>query len=74
MAVRVPAKPPDRLTLMPVVLNCGRNTYFLASGENKRKVLAALRSEPESKLTEYPAARIRPSGRAVWFLDQAAGG
>jgi 6-phosphogluconolactonase len=74
VAVHAPAEPPDRLTLTPVVLNCGRNTFFLVAGENKREILAALRSEPESKLSEYPAARIRPSGRVLWFLDQAAAG
>src|SRR6266436_5103539 len=73
-AVRAPAEPPDRLTLTPVVLNCGRNTFFLVAGENKREILSALRSEPESKLSQYPAARIRPSGRVLWFLDQAAAG
>jgi 6-phosphogluconolactonase len=73
-AVHVPAEPPDRLTLTPVVLNCGRNTFFLVAGENKRGILAALRSEPDSKTSEYPAARIRSSGRVLWFLDQAAAG
>jgi 6-phosphogluconolactonase len=32
MAVHAPAEPPDRLTLTPVVLNCGRNTFFLVAG------------------------------------------
>jgi 6-phosphogluconolactonase len=73
-AVRVPAEPPDRLTLTPVVLNCGRNTFFLVAGAGKREILAALQSEPESEFSEYPAARIRPSGRVLWFLDQAAAG
>jgi 6-phosphogluconolactonase len=73
-AVRAPADPPDRLTLTPVVLNCGRHTFFLVAGENKRKILAAIRSEPDSKPSEYPAARIRPPGPVFWFLDQAAAG
>ncbi|HYL68663.1 MAG TPA: 6-phosphogluconolactonase [Candidatus Limnocylindria bacterium] len=73
-AVCVPAEPPDRLTLTPVVFNCGRNTFFLVAGEDKRKILSALRREPDSKISEYPAARIRPSGRVLWFLDQAAAG
>jgi 6-phosphogluconolactonase len=73
-AVRAPADPPDRLTLTPVVLNAGRNTFFLVAGEDKRQILAALRNESESKPSEYPAARIRPCGRVLWFLDQAAAG
>jgi 6-phosphogluconolactonase/glucosamine-6-phosphate isomerase/deaminase len=55
-----------------VVLNRGRHTFFLVAGANKREIMAALRNESDSKPSEYPAGRIRPSGRAVWFLDQAA--
>jgi 6-phosphogluconolactonase len=73
-AVRVPAEPPQRLTLTPVVLNRGRNTFFLVAGANKREILAALRAEPESEPSKFPAGRIRPAGRVVWYLDQAAAG
>jgi 6-phosphogluconolactonase len=73
-AVEVAAKPPRRLTLTPVVLNQGRNTFFLVSGADKREILAALRGEPASKASEYPAGRIQPAGRTLWFLDKAAGG
>ena len=71
-AVKVPAEPPQRLTLTPVVLNQGRNTFFLVAGENKREILAALRNEPEGEPSKYPAGRIRPAGRVIWYLDQAA--
>lgn len=74
VAVRAPAEPPLRITFTPVVLNCARNTFFLVSGENKREIIAALRNEPASQPSPYPAGRIRPSGRVVWFLDQAAAG
>jgi len=74
VAVRAPAEPPIRLSFTPVVLNQGRNTFFLVSGENKREILAALRKESDSKPSEYPAGRIRPKGRLLWFLDQAAAG
>ena len=73
-AVRAPAEPPDRLTLTPVVLNLGRNTFFLVSGANKKEILAAIRDEPESRPSVYPAGRIRPSGRVIWYLDNAAAG
>ncbi len=73
-AVTVPAEPPQRLTLTPVVLNQGRNTFFLVAGENKREILAALRNEPEGEPSKYPAGRIRPTGRVIWYLDQAAAG
>jgi len=74
VAVEAPAIPARRLTLTPAVLNCGRNTFFLVSGADKREILAALRSEPEDRSSEYPAARIRPSGRVLWFADRAAAG
>jgi 6-phosphogluconolactonase len=73
-AVTAPANPPLRLTLTPVVLNRARNTLFLVAGENKRDILAALRAEPDGKPSQYPAGRIRPSGRVLWFLDQLAAG
>ncbi len=74
MAVEAPATPPQRLTLTPVVLNRGRNTFFLVGGADKREIVAALRSEPDSKPSQYPAGVIRPEGRVLWFLDQAAAG
>jgi 6-phosphogluconolactonase len=73
--VRVAATPPNRLTFTLPVLNSSRNTYFLVAGESKRPILAALRAEPGSRPSAYPAGRIRPAdGRVLWFLDQAAAG
>ena len=73
MPVVAPAKPPNTLTFTQVVLNQSRNTYFLAAGKDKREILDAIRAEPDDKLSDYPAARIRPAdGRVIWFLDQAA--
>ncbi|HTX15548.1 MAG TPA: 6-phosphogluconolactonase [Candidatus Baltobacteraceae bacterium] len=72
LPVKAPAKPPLRLTFTPVVLNLARNTFFLVAGTDKQEILAALRAEPEGKVSQYPAARIRPTGRTLWFLDQAA--
>jgi 6-phosphogluconolactonase len=73
-AVQAPAKPPQRLTLTPVVLDQARNTFFLVCGEDKREILRALRCEPPSKPSQYPAGMIRPQGRVLWFLDEAAAG
>jgi len=74
MAVEVPTEPARRLTLTPVVLNQARNTFFLAAGADKRAIIAALRAEPESGASQYPAARIRPAGSIVWLLDRVAAG
>jgi 6-phosphogluconolactonase len=73
-AVRVAAQPPQRITLTPVVLNQGRNTFFLVAGEGKRAILSAIRDESSSKPSQYPAARIHPATEPIWFLDQAAAG
>jgi 6-phosphogluconolactonase len=74
-AVHVTALPPNRLTFTLPVLNSSRSTYFLVAGENKRPILAALRAEPDSRPSAYPAGRIRPAdGRVLWFLDQVAAG
>jgi 6-phosphogluconolactonase len=73
-AVRVAAEPPQRITLTPVVLNQGRNTFFLVAGEGKRAILSAIRDESDSKPSQYPAATIHPANEPIWFLDQAAAG
>ncbi len=73
-AVEVPAKPPQRLTLTPVVLNAARNTFFLVAGADKREILSAIRNEPDSAPSKYPAGRVRPPGPVIWFLDKAAAG
>ena len=73
-AVVAPAKPPQRLTLTLPVLNQARNTFFLVVGEDKRKIMAALRGKTSAGPSPYPAARIQPSGPVVWFLDKAAAG
>jgi len=74
MPVIAPANPPQRITLTPVVLNQGRNTYFLVAGASKKEIVQKLRSEPEGKPSEYPARRLQPVGGAIWYLDQAAAG
>jgi len=73
-AVEAPAQPPRRLTLTPAVLSQGRNTLFLVAGADKREIIQALAAEPASKPSQYPAGRIRPAGRVLWFLDRAAAG
>jgi 6-phosphogluconolactonase len=74
VAVRAPAEPPQRITLTPVVLNQGRNTFFLVAGEGKRAILSAIRAESGSRPSQYPAATIHPAREPVWFLDEAAAG
>jgi 6-phosphogluconolactonase/glucosamine-6-phosphate isomerase/deaminase len=43
------------------------------AGKDKREILGALRAEPDSRPSQYPAGRIRPAdGSVLWLLDQAA--
>jgi 6-phosphogluconolactonase len=72
MAVQAPAKPPIRLTITPIVLNQGRNTFFLVAGADKHQILHAIESESGSGPSQYPAGRIQPASGVVWYLDQAA--
>ena len=74
MSVTVPVQPPQRLTLTPVVLNRGRNTFFLVAGGKKREILQKLRDEQNPESSEYPAASLQPGGRIIWYLDKAAAG
>jgi 6-phosphogluconolactonase len=73
-AVEAPAQPSVRLTLTPAVLDRGRKTIFLVAGKDKDPVVKALRDEPESKVSQFPAGRIHAAGEVAWFLDQAAAG
>ncbi len=74
LPVTVPATPPERLTMTYPVINQARNTFFLVAGESKREILKAIEAEPDVGESQYPAARVRPSGRLVWLLDRAAAG
>jgi 6-phosphogluconolactonase len=73
-AVEAPAKPPRRLTLTPVVINQGRNTFFVVCGTDKHEIITALENEPASQPSHYPVGMIQPKGRVLWFLDKAAAG
>jgi 6-phosphogluconolactonase len=74
LAVTVPATPPHRLTMTYPVINQARNTFFLVAGESKREILKAIAAGPDTGLSQYPAARVKPAGPLVWMLDQAAAG
>ncbi|MBT8406614.1 MAG: 6-phosphogluconolactonase [Deltaproteobacteria bacterium] len=57
-----------RVSLTLPVLNEARHVVFLASGASKRKVFREILNNPEK--TGYPAARVEPSGRLLWFIDE----
>ena len=73
--VRAPAgyQPTERITLTLPVLNRARTVIVLAGGARKRRVIAAVLSGDE-QAQRLPIARVRPTGRLAWFLDDAAAG
>jgi 6-phosphogluconolactonase len=71
-AVRVTsASPPvPRITLTLPVINRARTVLFLVSGTGKKGIVDEILFEPEKASGRYPAARVRPSGRLLWLIDE----
>ncbi|MGH7045105.1 MAG: 6-phosphogluconolactonase [Stellaceae bacterium] len=64
----VGAKPEVRITLTYPVLASSRHTAFLVAGADKREALARVLDGDRA----LPAARLRPDGELVWFVDAEA--
>jgi 6-phosphogluconolactonase len=62
------AKSEPRITLTYPALNSSRDVAFLATGTEKRDIVARAQAGDE----KLPAARVRPVGRLHWFTDRAA--
>ena len=67
-----PAAPHVRISLTMNVLNNARAVFFLVSGQEKKEILKAVRAEEGNPDSKYPAARVHPNGKLVWFADEAA--
>ena len=63
-------RPEVRITMTYPTIESSRQVAFLVAGKEKAPIMAAIR-EGDS---QAPAARVRPVGQLVWFLDQAAAG
>jgi 6-phosphogluconolactonase len=61
-------RPEPRITLTYPVLESSRHTAFLVAGAEKRETLSRALASDET----LPAARIRPVGELIWFVDEAA--
>jgi 6-phosphogluconolactonase len=59
-----------RITLTYPAIESSRTIAFLATGAEKTAAVRAVRSGDQ----KLPAARIRPRGEVIWFLDRAAAG
>jgi 6-phosphogluconolactonase len=62
------AKAEARITLTYPALDSSRNVAFLATGEEKRGMVARARAGDRT----IPAGMVRPVGRLHWFTDRAA--
>ena len=59
-----------RITLTYPAIESSRAIAFLVTGADKRRAVRGAR-EGDMRL---PAARLRPQGETIWFLDSAAAG
>jgi len=72
VAEDVPAVPPRRVTMTPIVLNAAADIVFLVSGGAKAAILRQVLEGPH-RPNDLPAQAIRPTaGRALWLVDAAA--
>jgi 6-phosphogluconolactonase len=67
----VPKFNADRLTLTTSILNRAREVLFLVAGPDKAEPLGEVLEGP-SDTDRLPSQLIRPSGKLVFFVDQAA--
>jgi 6-phosphogluconolactonase len=63
--------PDPRITFTIALINRARCVLFLVAGQNKRPALKAIFSDNANSF-DYPARFIRPEGRLIWLLDEAA--
>jgi len=63
-------RPEARITMTYPVIESSRRVAFLVAGKEKKAIFRAIRAGN----SEVPAARVRPVGELIWFVDRAAGG
>ncbi|HET6402852.1 MAG TPA: 6-phosphogluconolactonase, partial [Candidatus Kapabacteria bacterium] len=63
-----PVPPQIRISLTMNVLDNARNVFFLVSGKEKTEILKAVLAEEGNPDSKYPAARVQPHGKLVWFV------
>lgn len=68
MAAVLQGRPEIRITMTYPVIESSRHVAFLVAGETKAAVLRRLRVGDST----LPAARVRPVGELIWFVDRAA--
>lgn len=63
-----------RVTVTLALLNRARQLFFLVAGADKRRAIQQILAKKRALLETYPAARVQPQERLVWFLDNGARG
>jgi 6-phosphogluconolactonase len=63
-------RPEIRITMTYPAIESSRHVAFLVAGQEKAAILGAIRAGG----SRVPAARVRPVGELVWFVDRAAAG
>jgi 6-phosphogluconolactonase len=63
-------RPEVRITMTYPVIESSRRVAFLVAGDEKAAIFSAIRAGN----SQVPAARVRPVGELLWFVDQAAAG
>jgi 6-phosphogluconolactonase len=61
-------RPEVRITMTYPAIESSRRVAFLVAGQDKAAILRAVRSGA----SQAPAARIKPVGELLWFVDSAA--
>ena len=63
-------RPEIRITMTYPVIESSRRVAFLVTGREKAAILQVIRTGG----SRVPAARVRPVGELIWFVDRAAAG
>jgi 6-phosphogluconolactonase len=63
-------RPEIRITMTYPVIESSRQVAFLVAGKEKTAIFKAICAGG----SDVPAARVRPVGELVWFVDRAAAG
>ena len=63
-------RPEVRITMTYPVIESSRYVAFLVAGQEKAAIFATIRAGG----SDVPAARVKPVGELIWFVDQAAAG
>jgi 6-phosphogluconolactonase len=63
-------RPEVRITMTYPAIESSRHVAFLVAGKEKAAILKSIRAGG----SDVPAARVKPVGDLIWFVDRAAAG